>query len=308
MVRRKKAYRYVHWVLLPRMLKKAPGKEMEFLLSTTPRDLASREGAEDLYSAGHDVKLGSLCYLYPKHERLVLLRGLRCVHPPNVFHMERGPKLDLEHVIADARTGQLMSAEERDNLVEWRKAEVIRKQEAAERKRETEALELKREQEWVAELQAMKEAAAKAREKQAKRAAARVAERADVHYGHKEAEEAPRPREARALTCLECGQRVTEWVYEQFDGCLCRQCFQQPETPPSQPPAGHKATPAAGTPAPTQPDDSRPAHKELCCLRCGRATRDWVLHAYPDDHPNGICLCTSCQHAGLDFPYDAPAL
>jgi hypothetical protein len=306
MERREKAYRHVHWVLMPRLLKKAPGKDKEFLLPTTQRDLATKKGVENLYSAHDPLKLGSLYYLYEKHERLVILRGLECVHPPNVFRMTHGLKLDLEHVVADTRTGQLMSAEERDELVEWKKAEALRRQEEKKQRLEAEARKRERRREREAELQALKDAAAKARKKDAERTAARVAERANEHYGQKKAAPPPHPQEARALNCLECGQHVTDWVYEQFDGCLCKQCFQRPATPP---PTGHESTSirAAATPTPTRSDDSKPAHKEFRCLQCGKATRDWVRHAYPDEHPNGICLCTSCHNAGLDFPYDAPA-
>ncbi len=298
--RREKAYRHIHWVLMPRLLKKAPGKDKEFLLSTTPRDLTARAGAENLYPAGHHTKLGSLYYLYAKHERLVVLRGLRCVHEPNVFRMARGLKLDLEHVIADARTGQLMSAQERDELVEWQKAEATRKKEEAKLKREAEAREHKRLQERAAEMQAMKEAAAKARKKEAAQAHARVAERSEKSYGRKKAESPASPREARALNCLECGNRVTEWIYEQFDGCLCKRCYQGPATldPAGQTP---HTTPASAT------SSEAPSRKEFRCLRCGTATRDWVHFAYPSEYPKGICICTSCHNAGLEFPYDEPS-
>ncbi len=215
MERREKAYRHVHWVLMPRLLKKAPGKNRDFLLPTTQRDLATRNGVENIYSAGqHAKKLGSLCYLYEKHERLIILRGLECVHQPNVFRMLRGLKLDLEHVVADARTGQLMSSEERDALIEWRKAEELRRQEKRKQQLEAEARKRERKRERAAEIQAMKEATAKARRKSAERIAARVAERPAEPYGHKQPEPPPRPRETRALNCLECGQRMANWVYE----------------------------------------------------------------------------------------------
>lgn len=56
--------------------------------------------------------------------------------------------------------------------------------------------------------------------------------------------------------------------------------------------------------APYQP---RPA-RSLNCLQCGTLTRDWVHYAYPDAHPDGVCLCTVCHNAGIEFPYDSPAL
>jgi len=297
--RRRRAYRHVHWILMPRLLKKAPGKDKEFLLPTTHRDLASRRGVENLYSAGRHAKLGSLYYLYEKYERLVVLRGLECVHPPNVFRMSHGLKLDLEHVVADTRTGQLMSVEERDELVEWKKAEELRKREEKKKRLEAEERKRERQRERAAELEAMKVAAAKARKKAAERAAARVAERPPEPYGHKEtAPSPPRPGGIRALNCLECGQRVTEWVYEQFDGCVCTRCHQRPAIPH---PISRKAERA---PATAESHDSGPHHKELRCLQCGTTTRNWVRHAYPREHPDGVCLCANCHRTGLDFPYD----
>jgi len=306
---REKAYQYVHWILLPRLLKKAPKKDNEFLLSTTARDLASCAGAEALYPVKHDLKLGSLCYLYHKHDRLVLLRGLRCVHGPNVFRMKSGLKLPPEEVTADTDTGQLMSAREWTDLVEWRNAEDVRRQEAERQRVEAAAREQERQARVAAELAAqrqaaitaMKAAAEQARATREARAVAwqtrhaRVAESShEAAYGQRTVNTPFPAREERTLVCHVCKKRVAKWVYEQFDGCLCWDCNRVDRSNLQQ-----GAKPAVAS---TNADVTERHRKELRCLHCGQRTRQWVQHAYSSEHPDGICLCSKCHAAGKEFP------
>ncbi len=293
---RRKAYRHIHWVLLPRLLKRTPTGNKRFILSTTPRDLASRKGVENLYQGSSDFKLGSLYYLYAKHDHLVIMRGLHCVHEPNVFCMERGIKLPTEEIIADMQTGQLMAPDEKDDFEEWGRREKKRRQEAEERKRKAEQRRQDKERQRIVRLEAFKEKAEEERRKLAARKLTHVSETTFKYTTSRQLRNTP-----RALTCHRCNRQVTEWVYEQHDGCLCKACYQPPALP-GKPKSGPSIDPSLSK------EGTAPHRKELPCLHCGRHTRDWIKFAYPKDHPKGVCLCSICKKAGHDFPYEPPDL
>jgi hypothetical protein len=268
----KKAYASVQWILLPKMLPTAPEAARQFLLSATARELADRDGINQMYDRRRNI--GSLCCADTERGLFLLARGLKCVHSPNVFEPSDYMEISPDEVIVSNNLGQLVSADEITRF-KLRQPEVERRAAA---RREAE--------------ERMKRA-----EEAKRRRESRIAPpNAQAVSGSQE--QAQEQSAVTLLTCLTCGGRFSEWECVQFDGCICKPCgikerreMLRAEFVPKE---QSVVSPAQG---------NIPCKKELSCLHCNNRTRDWVQYDYSADYPAGVCICTDCHAKGLVFPY-----
>ena len=268
---RKNAYASVQWILLPRMLPTAPESTRQFLLSATARELADRDGINQMYDRRGNI--GSLCCADTAQGLFLLARGLQCVHQPNVFEPSDYMELSPAEVIVSNTLGQLVSADEVSRFKlgqpEYEKRAAARREAEARMKRAEEAK---------------------------RRRESRIAPpHAQAASGSQE--QAQEQSAVTLLTCLTCGGRLSEWECVQFDGCLCKPCGIKARNERIRP----VATPYEQPHTPVQGEV--PCKKELACLHCNKRTRDWIQYDYPADHPAGVCICRDCHAKGLAFPY-----
>ncbi len=274
---RQAAYRHVHWVLLWPLLTKFTTRRDAYLLSATVRDLASRRGVEGLYAGQGPEWLGSLTFLYTKHETVVFLRGLHLLHKPNVYLMGKGFKAACAEVHADEGTAQLMHPHEYEPYealrAERREKERLReehKKKKAQARKERKAREAQDRKE-----QEVRDAKARAERQRRREQDARDLVRRLAEY--KKAERERREQEAQTARSM---RRVAEEL-ARYD------VKPQPDAP----------LPDHG-PHPGQVDKEEPSGKALPCRFCGCETRYWHSFQYTHALPDGECVCNRCHAAG----------
>ncbi len=280
----KKAYTSVQWILLPQMLIPDPENHRELRLSATARDLADREGVNQMYD--YLGNIGSLCCADSERGLFLLARGLHCVHSPNVFEPSVYIEVSPTEVIVSSKLGQLVSTDEISRFKQWQPE--FEKREAE--RREAEARQLEFIQKREAEMQKRAEEAKKRRESHIAPPHAQASDGSQ--------EQTQRQSTVRILKCLKCGGSFSEWECEQYDGCVCKPCGMKERRERLRvdfvPKEQSVMSPVQG---------NVPSKKELPCLHCNKRTRDWLQHDYPSDYPTGVCICSDCHAKDLVFPY-----
>ncbi len=215
---RQKAHTAVQWIVLPQLLQKNPDDPEQFLLSATARDLAAKDGINEMY--GGSCIIGSLCCADAERGQFLLARGLECVHKPNVFEPHTYIEVSPEKVILSPKLGQLMVASEVPRYKEWQRAFEIAQ--AVRREAEARAKE-ERKRRKAEQKKQLKEA-----KKQRDRIVAALQARHSINQPDNT--NLHESRGKKELTCLHCKSKTRNWVAFIYNAayphgtCLCREC------------------------------------------------------------------------------------
>jgi len=191
----------VHWVFVQNMLREDEVNSDALHLTTTEREFACQTDFDEIRVANNYEKGKSLHYLDPVSQKMVTYRGLRTIHPPQLYQGRRIEN-DLASLTASPENGEFVHPGELKRLEDVRQAKIQVEHEKRERGRKIDDFYHRY----------------RRKKNQPQSSAVSTIEN-DLHF----------PAREESAVCVLCGQITKDYWYlnREDNTCKCRKCYQQ---------------------------------------------------------------------------------